>query len=73
MLGNERRNMNASWKTTASGVASILAGLGILAECAASGNWDTTKITAAFAAISTGIGLLFARDNDVTSRQAGAE
>lgn len=64
-----------SWKTTAGGIGGILAGLGIIANAIASKtpvDWVAT-IGAAFAAISAGVGLLMARDNDKTSADVGAD
>ena len=64
-----------SWKTTVGGIGGILAGLGILANAIASTapvDWVAT-LGAVFAAISTGVALLMARDNDKTSGDVGAK
>ena len=59
-----------SWKTTIAGIGSVLTGVTMIATGLAGDgvNWE-----AAIAAIVAGAGLLFARDNSVTSKQAGAE
>lgn len=63
-----------SWKTTATGVVTILAAV----LNAASAFLDNDPLTVpdwngVVIAISAGIGLLFARDNKVTSEDAGAK
>lgn len=60
-----------SWKTTVSGIGAILvavvnAVIGIV-------NGSPVDWTATVAAIMSGIGLIAARDNSVTSEQAGAK
>jgi len=62
-----------SWKTSAAGIGAILIAVG----SAVSAQFDSDPATVAdwgavVAAILAGIGLLFARDNKVTSEQAGA-
>jgi hypothetical protein len=62
-----------SWKTTAAGVGAILIAVG----AAVSSQFDNDPATVAdwgavVAAVLAGIGLIFARDNKVTSEQAGA-
>lgn len=61
--------MLKSWKSTLLGIAAILSGIG---------NLDLTSLLGAgevgqLAPVLAGIGLLFARDNDVTSEKAGAK
>jgi len=63
-----------SWKTTTAGVGAILVALG----SAMTAMFDADPLTvpdwgAVVAAIIAGIGLITARDNDVTSEQAGAK
>lgn len=60
-----------SWKTTAMGVVSILTALISIANALLNGTpiaWETT-----IAAITAGIGLIAARDNDKTSLDVGAK
>lgn len=62
--------LGPSWKTTAAGLAAVLSALAHIADGIANGkpiDW-----TVSIAGITSGIGLLFARDNKVTSEQAGA-
>lgn len=64
----------ASWRTTASGILSILVAVCSVAlseidgDPATSADWGT-----AVAAVLAGIGLLNARDDKVSSEQAGAK
>ena len=53
-----------NWKTTASGVAAILVALGDIAAALSHGN--VPNVTADFAAITAGIGLIAAKDGNVT-------
>lgn len=64
--------MKSSWKTSLAGVASILTGLLALIHSAQNNTITTSDITVALTAITTGIGLIFARDNNVSSEQVGA-
>lgn len=62
-----------SWKTTFAGVGAILIAVG--SALSAQFDNDPTSIAdwgAVIAAVVAGIGLVFARDNKVTSEQAGA-
>jgi hypothetical protein len=63
-----------SWKTTVTGVAAILTAVGA-ALTALFDNDPATNIDIAVtvAAVMSGIGLIFARDNNVTSEDAGAK
>ena len=66
--------MKSSWKTTAAGVAAILAAVAAAARAILDGdpetlvNWEATA-----AAVMAGLGLIKARDNDVSSEKAGAK
>ena len=62
--------LGASWRTNLSGLLTILATLGHIADAILNGkpiDW-----TIAMAGLTSGIGLLTARDNKVSSEQAGA-
>ncbi len=66
--------MNKSWKTSAAGIAGIV---GMLAQALAA-QFDADPATVAnwgivIPATITALGLMFARDNNVTSEQAGAK
>ena len=66
-------DMGASWRTTAAGISAILIAVG--SAMSAQFDNDPTSIAdwgAVVAAVIAGIGLLFARDNKVTSEQANA-
>ena len=63
-----------SWKTTAAGIAAIVAAVAL----AISHQFDTDPATVAdwsavITALTAGVGLVLARDNDKTSEQAGAQ
>jgi prepilin-type N-terminal cleavage/methylation domain-containing protein len=66
--------MFTSWKTTTAGVVTILGAVFALKKTflVAWASGDFTAIAPAVAALFTGIGLVCARDNGVTSEQAGA-
>ena len=55
-----------SWKTSFGGIVSLI-GAGIVAT------WpEYTKLGLFLSSVGTGVGLLFARDNNVSSEEAGA-
>lgn len=66
--------MSGSWKTNVAGIATIVGAI-----CAAlKAQFDNDPSTVAdwplvVAAVTGGIGLLFARDNNVTSEDVGAK
>jgi hypothetical protein len=65
--------MKSSWRTTAAGVGAILVAIGAALGAAFDSdpltNIDVAALTAACMA---GLGLMFARDNGVSSESAGA-
>ena len=54
------------------GIGTILGGLGALAIAGSHGTITTDTLTIAGASITTGLGLIFARDNDKSSESQGA-
>lgn len=66
--------MKKSWKTTTAGIGAILVALGSILQALFDGNPATEPDYAALvAAIIAGVGLLAARDNGVSSEDAGAK
>jgi hypothetical protein len=64
----------ASWRTTVTGILAILAAVATVVKAEIDGDPTTLPdYGTAAAAILAGIGLLAARDNKVTSEQAGAQ
>jgi uncharacterized membrane protein HdeD (DUF308 family) len=71
LTGVDKMLKSASWKTTAGGVVSVLLAVLNIADGLINGtpiNW-----TVSIAAISAGLSLIFARDNDKTSEQVKAK
>ena len=67
-------NMNKSWKTTSGGVATIIVALGGAVKMLTDGDAVTNPDwNAVIAAVVAGATLVFARDNNVTSENAGAK
>lgn len=65
--------MKGSWKTTGAGLGAILVAVGSVLAALTDNNPTTVPDWGALmAAIMAGAGLLFARDNNVTSEEAGA-
>ena len=65
--------MKKSWKTTAAGIAAIVIAVASLVQAQFDGDPSTVpNYEIAIAAIMSGLVGLFARDNDVSSEQAGA-
>lgn len=58
--------MMANWKTTAAGVAAIATALGDIANQFATHGWDANHLGLDMMGIANGIGLLFAKDMNVT-------
>lgn len=63
-----------SWKTTVTGIAAILTAVGAALTAVFDNDPNTNiDVTVTASAIMVGIGLIFARDNNVTSEDAGAK
>lgn len=63
-----------SWKTTAAGVAAIVVAIGNAVIVSLDNNPATVvDFGTLYAAILAGVGLLAARDNNVSSEEAGAK
>lgn len=63
-----------SWKTTAAGIGAIFTALGSALTAYFDGNPMTQPDYAALvAAVIAGVGLIAARDNDVSSEDVGAK
>ena len=60
-----------SWKTTAAGVASILAAGALLLQAVSDGGLTGETIAEVIALMTAGIGLLTARDADKSSQDHG--
>lgn len=65
--------MRRSWKTTASGSGAILVAVGQVLTATGEGKDWVSALMGALPAIIAGLGLLAARDNNVTSEEAGAK
>lgn len=66
--------MKGSWKTTATGVCTVLVALGTAIKALTDGDPATTpNIEVTITAITAGLGLIFARDNNKSSEDVGAK
>ena len=66
--------IKGSWKTTLAGVGAIITALGAALNALTDGNPDTTvNLSTTLTAITAGIGLIMARDNDKSSEDVGAK
>lgn len=65
--------LHGSWKTTLAGVGGALGGAAALIAAVTADTVDPNAVLAALAIIATSIGNMFARDNGVTSEDAGAK
>lgn len=61
-----------SWKTTSTGLVTILGGIVRLCFAVKAGNVTEEAVMTTLIAIVTGLGLIYARDNNVTSEQVNA-
>lgn len=65
--------MFKSWKTTLAGIGAVLVAVGTVLKAYFDGDPATVAdFGVAGAAVVAGIGLIFGRDNDVSSETAGA-
>lgn len=55
-----------NWKTTLTGVGTLLTGVTALIHCVVTGDYSATSLGVAITGITTGFGLIFAKDHDVT-------
>lgn len=55
-----------NWKTSAAGVAMLLGAVTDVFTQLSTGHWDGTRLMADWTALTGGIGLLFAKDMNVT-------
>lgn len=63
-----------SWKTTVTGIIAILTAVGAAVNAIIDGNPATNPDwTITISAVTAGLGLIFARDNKVTSEDVGAK
>ena len=60
------KNFLANWKTSAAGAAAILGAVADVLTQASTRSWSMERLVADFAAASAGVGLIFAKDGNVT-------
>lgn len=60
------KSISKNWKTTVAGAAAVLGAVAHLLNGFANGDWSMSSLTTDMTAISAGIGLLFAKDGNVT-------
>lgn len=65
--------MQRSWKTTTLGAITILSSICDLASAVLTGHYTAVNWPTTLAAITSGVGLICARDNDKTSEEVGAK
>jgi Skp family chaperone for outer membrane proteins len=65
--------MKASWKTTALGIIAIISAVLAAIKSAMTAGIGSVNVGELVAAVSAGWGLIHARDNNVSSEQAGAK
>ena len=66
--------MKKSWKTTSAGIAGIVIAIASCVQAQFDGDPLTVpNYEVALAAVITGLGLIFARDNNVSSEAAGVK
>ena len=60
------KNFLTNWKTSAAGAAAILGAVADVLTQASTRSWSMERLVADFAAASAGVGLIFAKDGNVT-------
>jgi len=65
--------MKKSWKTFSAGIAAVVGGVAALWFAYKSGNLNEATVTGSATSILTGVGLIFARDNNVSSVDVGIQ
>lgn len=60
------KNFLANWKTTAAGIAAVLGALAHVLNGFATGDWSINTLMADISAAGAGVGLIFAKDGNVT-------
>jgi uncharacterized membrane protein YhhN len=66
--------MKSSWKTSVAGLGAILVAVGVAITAMVDNDPTTTPDWGiVFAAVLAGVGLFFARDNNISSESAGAK
>jgi len=69
--------IRGSWKTTISGIAAVVGVICLqvvnLLDDNPATTFDLSAVISAFSVAATGLGLLFARDDDVSSEESGAK
>jgi len=71
---NTMKGILTSYKTTMSGIVSILGGVGlILSMFTGDGAFSMETVSAGIGMITAGFGLILARDSDVSSEESGAK
>jgi hypothetical protein len=61
-----------NWKTSLAGVAAIMGAVGSVITMFSTGHWDGAQLLLDWTGLSTGIGLIFAKDGNVTGGTVAA-
>lgn len=65
-------NLLTNWKTTLAGITTILGAVALITKMLSTGAFDSNTIGLAFTQLLTGVGILFAKDVNVTGAGADA-
>lgn len=60
------KNFLSNWKTTAAGAAAIFGAIASVLTQASTKSWSMEQLMTDFTAASAGVGLIFAKDGNVT-------